>query len=228
MSLAEKAAHELLSYIHENDLNTGDKLPNEYELSKKLLVGRNTVREAVRILAARNILVIKQGSGTFLSDRPGIIDDPLGFSFMEDQRKLVSDLMQVRLIIEPSIASLAAQNATLEDQKELEEICDEIEILIEKREDFSERDRDFHAKLAECTQNLVMKNLVPVITRGVVAFAHTVESQEYQQTIETHRKILKAIKEKKPLEAEQAMSYHILYNIQRFESEDKKSEKPNL
>ena len=40
---------------------------------------------------------------------------------MEDQRKLVSDLMQIRLIIEPSSASLAAQNATLEDQEDLEE-----------------------------------------------------------------------------------------------------------
>lgn len=223
-TLAEKAAQELLGYIQEKGLTVGDKLPNEYELSRHLSVGRNTMREAVRILASRNILTIKQGSGTFLSDRPGMIEDPLGFSFIEDQRKLVTDLMQVRLIIEPDIAALAAQNATEQDVEELDRICAEIEKRIEKKEDFSERDRAFHAKLADCTKNLVMTNLIPVITRGVMAFSTSVSSQEYQQTLETHREILKAVREKKPVAAKEAMTYHILYNIRRFEKEREEAE----
>src|SRR5690554_5605099 len=95
-TLAEKAAQELLKFIQDKNMMEGEKLPNEYELSKQLGVGRNTVREAVRILASRNILKIKQGAGTFISDKPGMVEDPLGFLFMEDRRKLVSDLMQVR------------------------------------------------------------------------------------------------------------------------------------
>lgn len=219
-TLAEKAAQELLTYIQERQLREGERLPNEFELSKRLGVGRNTVREAVRLLASRNILRIKQGSGTFVSDQPGMAEDPLGFIFMEDQRKLVMDLMQVRLIVEPSIAALAAQNATEDDLEQLSIICDEIERLIEAGNDFSEKDRAFHGKLAEATQNLVMRNLIPVIHQGVRVFSTMVSAQEYQQTIETHRKILEAIKRRQAVDAEQAMRYHLLYNIRRFEQEN--------
>lgn len=220
-TLTEKAAQDLLIYVQEQQLSEGDRLPNEYELSKRLGVGRNTVREAVRLLASRNILRIKQGSGTFLSDQPGMVEDPLGFIFMEDRRKLVMDLMQVRLIVEPSIAALAAQNATKEDLEHLSTLCDDIEKLIETGKNFSEKDRAFHGKLAEATQNLVMKNLIPVIHQGVSIFSAMVSVQEYQQTIETHRKIFEAVKERRAVDAEQAMRYHLLYNIQRFEQEDK-------
>lgn len=220
MTLAEKAAQELLTYIQEQQLREGERLPNEFELSKRLGVGRNTVREAVRLLASRNILRIKQGSGTFVSDQPGMAEDPLGFIFMEDQRKLVLDLMQVRLIVEPSIAALAAQNATEDDLEQLSILCDEIERLIEAGKDFSEKDRAFHGKLAEATQNLVMRNLIPVIHQGVRVFSTMVSAQEYQQTIETHRKILEAIKRRQAVDAEQAMRYHLLYNIRRFEQEN--------
>ncbi|QSX09201.1 FadR family transcriptional regulator [Alkalibacter rhizosphaerae] len=219
-TLAEKAAQDLLSYIQEQQLGEGDRLPNEYDLSKRLGVGRNTVREGVRILASRNILRIKQGSGTFVSDQPGLVEDPLGFSFMEDRRKLVLDLMQVRLIVEPAIAALAAQNATEEDLVQLDRLCGEIEELIYAEKDFSEKDRAFHGKLAESTKNLVMKNLIPVIHQGVRVFSATVSAQEYEQTMETHRKILDAVKNRKAVEAEQAMRYHLLYNMRRFEQED--------
>ncbi|MBF7097295.1 FadR/GntR family transcriptional regulator [Alkalibacter mobilis] len=219
-TLAEKAAQELLKFIQDKNMVEGEKLPNEYELSNQLGVGRNTVREAVRILASRNILKIKQGAGTFISDKPGMVEDPLGFLFMEDRRKLVSDLMQVRLIVEPAIAALAAQNATEEDHRQLTRICQEIENLIFEGKDFSEKDRAFHSKLAESTQNLVMKNLIPVICQGVRVFSTTVSAQEYKQTIETHRKILQAVKERRGVDAEQAMSYHLLYNIQRFQKEE--------
>ncbi|SHE46825.1 FadR/GntR family transcriptional regulator [Alkalibacter saccharofermentans] len=218
-TLAERAAQELLIYIREEGLVEGEKLPNEYELSEKLGVGRNTVREAVRVLASRNILRIKQGAGTFLTDKPGMVEDPLGFSFMEDQRKLVTDLMQVRLIVEPAIAALAAQNATEKDIQQLTLLCEEVERMIEEGKDFSEKDRAFHAKLADCTKNLVMKNLIPVICQGVEAFSSNVSEQEYRQTVETHRNILMAVKNGKAVDAEQAMSYHLLYNIQRYKKE---------
>jgi len=220
INLVERAAQELLAYIRKEEMVEGDKLPNEYELSKILGVGRNTIREAVRLLATRNILRIKQGAGTFLTDNPGMVEDPFGFSFIEDQRKLVKDIMHVRLIIEPAIASLAAQNATEEDIEELTFLCEEIERLIGEEKDFALKDRAFHGKLADCTQNLVMKTLIPVIYQGVETFSSTVSSQEYSQTIETHRKILQAVKEKRAVDAQQAMQYHLLYNIRRFQKEE--------
>ncbi len=67
--LVEKASERLLELILERGYEVGDKLPNEYELAQDLEVGRSTVREAVRSLATRNILEVRQGSGTYISSK---------------------------------------------------------------------------------------------------------------------------------------------------------------
>ena len=91
-TLAEKTAQNLLEMIQEKGYGAGDKLPTEAELVETLGVGRNTVREALRILMSRNIVTIRQGSGTFISDKNGVADDPLGFFMMDDRRQLTEDL----------------------------------------------------------------------------------------------------------------------------------------
>ena len=118
-TLAEKTAQNLLEMIQEKGYGAGDKLPTEAELVETLGVGRNTVREALRILMSRNIVTIRQGSGTFISDKNGVADDPLGFFMMDDRRQLTEDLLQARLILEPALAALAAQNGSEEEIKEL-------------------------------------------------------------------------------------------------------------
>ena len=112
----------------------GDKLPTEKELCEKTGAGRNTVREALKILASRNILEIRQGAGTFVSGKQGVADDPLGFSMVEDHVKLTRDLLQVRIMLEPQIAGLAAQRAKEEDIEKLASILREMELVMEKKE----------------------------------------------------------------------------------------------
>ena len=215
-TLGEITAQKLVRMIQERGYVPGDKLPTEMELSEVLGVGRNTVREALRILMSRNIVTIRQGSGTFVSEKNGIPDDPLGFTMMEDTGKLTRDLLQVRVILEPPIAALAAQNATGEDLARLEQILDEVEALVRRRKDYAEKDSQFHAQIAACSHNTVMSNLVPVITDGVRVFASAVRETEYDQTLVSHRAIFEAIRDKKAVEAQQAMYFHLMYNQNRY------------
>lgn len=215
-TLTEQIADVLIEMIQEAGYGPGDKLPTEKELCAKLGVGRNTVREALRILVSRNVVTIRQGSGTFISEKPGIADDPLGFSMVNDRKKLTKDLLQVRVIIEPSIAALAAQHATEVGIAELEEILLEMEEIMKAREDYSVLDVRFHTKIAECTGNDVMGNLIPVIGNGIAVFAKEVGQTEYEETIGHHRKIFEAIKEHRSFDAEMEMRYHLLYNSNRY------------
>lgn len=139
-TLGEKTAQNLLEMIQQKEYAPGDKLPTEAELVETLGVGRNTVREALRILMSRNIVTIRQGSGTFISEKNGVADDPLGFFMMDDRRQLTEDLIQARLILEPALAALAAQNGSEEEIKELEYILKELEGLIRDKKDYSEKD----------------------------------------------------------------------------------------
>ena len=218
-TLAEQVADGIMNLIQETPYKAGDKLPTEKELCESTGAGRNTVREALKILASRNVLEIRQGAGTFVSEKQGIPDDPLGFSMVNDHVKLTKDLLQVRIMLEPQIAALAAQCAKEHEIKELEEILDEMEAAMKKREDYSELDTKFHTKIAQCTHNIVMENLLPVIGKGVAVFAKEVAQTEYDRTWISHRKIFCYIRDHKPFEAEMEMQYHLLYNTSRYEEE---------
>lgn len=218
-TLAEQVADGIMNLIQETPYKAGDKLPTEKELCESTGAGRNTVREALKILASRNVLEIRQGAGTFVSEKQGIPDDPLGFSMVNDHVKLTRDLLQVRIMLEPQIAALAAQCAKEHEIKELEEILEEMEAAMKKREDYSELDTKFHTKIAQCTHNIVMENLLPVIGKGVAVFAREVAQTEYDRTWISHRKIFCYIRDHKPFEAEMEMQYHLLYNTSRYEEE---------
>lgn len=218
-TLAEQVADGIMNLIQETPYKAGDKLPTEKELCESTGAGRNTVREALKILASRNVLEIRQGAGTFVSEKQGIPDDPLGFSMVNDHVKLTRDLLQVRIMLEPQIAALAAQCAKEHEIRELEDILEEMEAAMKKREDYSELDTKFHTKIAQCTHNIVMENLLPVIGKGVAVFAKEVAQTEYDRTWISHRKIFCYIRDHKPFEAEMEMQYHLLYNTSRYEEE---------
>ena len=217
-TLGEIASQKLLEMIQRDGYTAGDKLPTEAELVE-LGGWPQHGAEALRILMSRNIVTIRQGSGTFISDKNGVSDDPLGFAMIEDRRKLTEDLIQVRVMLEPPIAALAAQNATGEDIRQLENILLGLEKQMILREDYADKDSQFHAQIANCSHNLVMTNLVPVITDGVRVFAGAVQETEYEQTLKSHRRIFEAIRDRKPVEAQQAMYFHLMYNDNRYKGE---------
>ncbi|MEG1012124.1 MAG: FadR/GntR family transcriptional regulator [Ruthenibacterium sp.] len=218
-TLSSKAAAQILVLIQQGNYAVGDKLPTEAQLVQQVGVGRNTVREALRILASRNIILIRQGSGCFLSEKKGVSEDPLGLALMCDRRKLAEDLMQIRLVIEPEIASLAAQNATDDDVQCLQCLWEELEGLARRGEDFSQNDQRFHSQLAQCTHNQVISKLLPVITEGVAVFSDEVSTTEYENTLKSHQDLVSAVRAHRSVEAKELMLFHLLYNKHRF-SED--------
>lgn len=220
--LGEVTSEKIIKLIVDDNLTIGDKLPNEYELAQKLGVGRSTIREAIKALVSRNILEIKRGSGTFI--RCGVADDPLGLIFVKDKLKLAVDLLEIRFMIEPKIASLAATNATKEDIEEMSKLCDEVEKLILSDIPHMEKDIEFHTAIARSSKNLVTTNLVPIINKSISIFIDITNTQLKNETIETHRDILNAIKNKNANEAHDAMLLHLVYNrrnINRIIEENK-------
>ncbi len=83
--LPQQATEQIIKLIRENQLQAGDKLPNEFDMAGQLSVGRGTIREAVKILESRNIVEIRRGRGTFVCEHPGMMEDPLGLALVEDK-----------------------------------------------------------------------------------------------------------------------------------------------
>ena len=118
--LAEQVEEQLYEYITKLPMKAGDKLPNEFKLAEMFGVGRSTVREAVKLLVSRNVLETRRGSGTYVKDLVPTDLDPLNLRNVEDKVTLAMNLVDLRLILEPGIAELAAYNAT---DEEIEAAC---------------------------------------------------------------------------------------------------------
>ena len=208
-SLADCTADNILEYIISNHIEPGNKLPTEAELTRLLGVGRSTVREAVRRLATRNILEVKQGSGIFVSEKRGIPEDPLGIALMEDQLQVALELSDIRIMLEPEFAALAALRATEEQIAELELRCRRVEEQIKAGVNYRESDIEFHHYIAGCSGNHVMENIVPVISSSVRISIQKTADAYREYTAKEHRQILNAIKRHDPLGARFSMAAHL-------------------
>ena len=172
-SLAEQVADQINQVIIDQNINAGEKLPNEFELAARLNVGRGTIREAVKLLVARNCLEIRRGKGTFVVEKPGQIEDPLGFAYVKDKITLAVDLMELRLQLEPWVAQLAAQRIEETEKDTLRQLCEQVEHKIRSGEDHGPADKEFHAYVARCTHNSVITEIMPVITYSIEMFTPT-------------------------------------------------------
>lgn len=211
MRLADKIADSIIELIIENNLKAGDKLPNEYELAEELQVGRSTLREAVRSLNTQNILEVRQGSGTYVSQNIGISKDPLGFKFIKDTWRLTEDLFALRYILEPEVAMLAAQNRTEEEQLHLEELANQIEEAVQETTNLHfELDIQFHSTIAEMSGNIAMVHLVPVINQSITLYNHYYTNEQSKvEMVDSHREIVESIRNQDSVEARNAMQRHL-------------------
>ena len=212
-SLSERIADDILAMITiDKKFTIGDKLPNENELSTELKVSRTTLREAIRILVAHNVLEIKRGKGTYITNNPNF-NENLGLEELSTIKLNAKDLYELRLIFEPQTAYYAAKRAT---DKELERILhygklEEEKILNNK--DRTEVDQAFHKSIAKATHNEFMNKLMPIlykaIDNGVILSDEN--NDVIQDTLNDHRIIMDFLANRDPEGAKTAMKLHILH-----------------
>ena len=154
--LAEQVEEQIYHFILDTPLSPGSKLPNEFELGEKFGVGRSTIREAVKLLSSKGIVEVRRGSGTYVLTTALGVGDPLGLSAVQDKTALALDLVNVRLLLEPGIAEMAANNATDEDIARLRRICERVERKIHDGDRYIEDDIAFHTCVAESSKNMVV------------------------------------------------------------------------
>lgn len=165
-ALPAATAQKIKMMIIQREMKPGDRLPTENELAQLFGVSRSTLREAMKFLRAENVVAIRQGSGTFVSAGTGIGEDPLGLHFT-DQKNLLQNLFETRMLIEPQIAALAVQKATTQDIHNLERLIRQMDDIKVNSKETAEMDVQFHTAVAECTHNDVLIRVVPIINDSI-------------------------------------------------------------
>ena len=150
----EQIAEQIEQLILSGKLHSGDRLPTERELAEQFQASRTAVREAMKTLAQRGLVDMRPGRGTLVIDgTTQAMRHSLGLMMRVGQASGSAELVEVREILEPEIAALAAARATEEHLAALQEAVQVMDASLHDADRYIAADNDFHRTLAKATQN---------------------------------------------------------------------------
>ena len=162
--LYEQIVQQIEESILKGDLKPGDQLPAERELAQRFGVSRTAVREAVKALREKGLVEAYSGRGTFITDGTSqAVRQSLDLMVKIGQPEGSTHLAEVRAILEPEIAALAALRA---QESDLVVMRDAVAVMDRSQRDpdaYIEADLDFHLALAEAASNPLILSLIDSI-----------------------------------------------------------------
>ncbi len=210
--LYERIVSQIEERILTGELKAGDQLPPENELARQFGVSRTAVREAIKALREKRLVEVRPGRGTFITNgTPGAMRHSLGLWMKFGAPNGSSNLVEVREILEPEIAALAAKRITQEYIAAMQEAVDTMDTALDDPDRFVEADLDFHLALAEATQN----PLIPLLMDSIIDLLR--EERKRTGLVEGglqrgqvhHKKILKAVIQRDAKAARRSMQDHL-------------------
>lgn len=210
--LYEQIVGQIEDSILKGALKPGDQLPAERELAHQFGVSRTAVREAVKALREKGLVEAHPGRGTFVTDGTShSIRQTLDWILRTGPEKGAAHVVEVREILEPEIAALAASRA---DEDAIASMREAVAVMDHARRDpeaFIEADLDFHLSLAEAAGNPLILSLIDSIVAvlreqrmRIFKVEGGPERGQYH-----HKRILDAIEHHDPQAARDAMRAHL-------------------
>ncbi len=202
LPLPVRTAETLRRRIVSGSLASGERLPTETKLMAELGVGRSTLREAVRILEREGLVRVRQGSGTYVDrpDRSGLLAAALGLAES-------AHIVEVRRVMEPTIARIAAGRRTPDQAREILRLA-EVRRRCGEADDLAgqvEADVAFHRALATATNNPVLSDLFDAFARVLARLiAAEIQSCESELSARSHERLAQAVAIGDPDDAEAA------------------------
>lgn len=205
-SVVQRVINCLTEGMIHKELRPGDKIPTELELSESLGVGRNSIREAIKILVYLGVLEIRRAEGTFVCE--GFTEsmiDPMIYGIILNQSDSYDNLMELREMMEAGVVRLAMTKYTEEDMKNLEEKLSFMKTEIEKgpqnTEAVFQADNEFHDAVSQMGHNALIDKInrvVQMLTWSIRLDTVTcmVESGRGKELYEAHEKIYWMLKER--------------------------------
>lgn len=210
--LYEQIVIQIEGAVLSGELKAGDRLPSERELGEQFGVSRTAIREAVNALTQKGLVEVYPGRGTFITNGTSkAVRHSLGMMMQFGVEKGTGNLVEIRELLEPEIAALAALRAKNEHTTLMQNAVDKMDDALNDAEKFVEADLDFHLALAEATQNVLITTLLtPIIDilreqrMRISKVDGGLKRGQYH-----HKRILKAVKQKDSEAASKAMRAHL-------------------
>lgn len=211
-SAARRVAEDIGARIDNGSWPDGYRVPAERQLAQRYGLARNTVRRALRALEEQGRLVRRVGQGTFVSAPAAGPSHALG---LRTRQASPADVMEVRLIIEPQVAALAAHRATAEELAEIES-CLRAGAAARGMAEFEQWDARLHLAIFRASRNGVMIDYCQAINaaRNQPRWYH-LKSRSFTGAVRDeynaqHEAIVRAIRDRDAEGARREMSAHLV------------------
>jgi len=210
--LYEQIVQQIEESVLNGSLKPGDQLPAERDLAQRLGVSRTAVREAVKTLREKGLVEAYSGRGTFVTDGTSqAARQSFDLMVKIGQQEGSPHLAELRLILEPGIAAMAAERARDEDLTAMRDAVAVMERSQKDPEAYIEADLDFHLALAEAVANPLILSLIDSIVgllREQRIKIFNVEGGPQRGQFH-HKRILEAMERRDPEMARSAMRAHL-------------------
>lgn len=190
----------------------GSVLPVEADLAAGLDVSRTVIREAIRVLAARGLVDARPMRGTLVRPRREwrLLDPDVlrWWVEVEGEATILHDLLEVRAIVEPAAARIAAQRAGPEQRRAIEACYRDLAASVDDVERFLEADLRLHGAILAACGNAVLDELAEAVAatlrlgRQVQAHLPADELARLRQSLPAHEHAVRAIVAGRPAAAE--------------------------
>jgi GntR family transcriptional repressor for pyruvate dehydrogenase complex len=210
--LYEQIVQQIEESVLNGSLKPGDQLPAERDLAQRLGVSRTAVREAVKALREKGLVEAYSGRGTFITDgTTHAARQSFDLMVKIGQQEGSSHLAELRLILEPGIAAIAAVRVEEEHLAAMREAVAVMDLAHKDPEAYIEADLDFHLALAEAAANPLILSLIDSIVgllREQRIKIFKVEGGPQRGQVH-HKRILEAMEHRDPEMARAAMAAHL-------------------
>jgi len=212
LGLHHEVAGRVGSLIGQGNLLPGSVLPNEATLGLEFGVSRTAIREAIKVLASKGLVEVRRKTGTRVrphSEWNMLDPEVLGWLFSGSGiPPSLADLMEVRKVVEPAAAQMAATRAMPKDLLQIRAALQDMELASDDLASAVESDLRFHLAILEATHNVFMRPFGALIQAALRAsFRLTSSNPElYVKSLTLHHTVVEAIETHNPYAAESAMS----------------------
>ena len=187
--LHEQVVGDLTRQIASGALEPGAGLPTEVDLAQRFGVSRTVVREAVRVLVAKGLIVVRQGSGMSVAppERWSALDPLVLFERVRARPndRLLDDLLEVRRIVEVEAAALAAARGSSTELARLADIVDRMATLLDDADAYTEVDIAFHAAVLDTAGNTLLREMFKPVA-SMVGIGRLITARQQGRLVESH------------------------------------------
>ena len=210
----EEISSKVKNLIFDGTLKPGDRLPSEQELAKQFGVGRQSVREALRLLELSGFVSIQKGygGGPVVKDTISTQIRNLYLDAFRMEKITVEEFTSARSVIEKAILNEVIDKADESDIKRIRANLAEAEELIANKKMATDENFDFHALLAQASKNkvfIILERSINAIHRNLRSRS-TADYKTTRNALKAHQKILDAIINKDREKAIKLLDQHIL------------------